>query len=203
MKKLSLVLALLLWLPSGAEARSLNGRYFMVVFGYQTIPNRAVDSHTFAAFYEGRDLEWGGGRAPATISWLPATGIVRPLGRERGRNFSLDETLAIARSRGYEVRAWGPYEITPSLYRAALGRIRVLESGRLLYKMIDGPFSPRAVNCISAVSDIAGPLHTGTDWGFAASGRVAAHFAPWVMGFPRVDGAVADLIGINAMVGRF
>jgi hypothetical protein len=157
-------------LSASAQAQSLQGRYFVVVWGYQGTTNAAVDAHTFATFYRGESLG-----SPATISWLPATRVVRARGEERGRNLSLGETLALARARKATVRAFGPYEITSETYRKALARIRELNSGRFAYTMINGGGS--AVNCILAVSAVGGPLGTGLNWGFAASSMVARHLA--------------------------
>src|SRR5437868_2845349 len=54
-----------------AETRSgLHGRYFMVVWSYQSQDNDVVKAHTFASFYSGDDLA-NGNINPATISWLP------------------------------------------------------------------------------------------------------------------------------------
>jgi hypothetical protein len=133
---------------TGQAQDNLRGRYFAVMFGYQGIGNRPVDSHTFATFINGNEIE-DGYESLATISWLPATGIVRPLNIETGKNFSLQETLDIAKRNGYEVKAWGPFEITPQLYQLALQRIQALESGYYRYKMIPALF-PRQINCVKA-----------------------------------------------------
>lgn len=184
------------------HSQSLRGRYFAVIFGYQGTPNRAVDSHTFAAFLTGEDLERGDVYDPATISWLPRTGVVRPLRKEPGRNFSLSETIDIARRNRYEVRAFGPYEITADLYRRALRQIRFLESGAVEYKMIPGPLAGNAINCIMAVSQIGGSLKTGAEWGFDASALVTQHLSPWMIRYPYPNYDVAELMGLHELVGR-
>ncbi|MBY0369912.1 hypothetical protein K2X33_04445 [bacterium] len=195
---------LLLAGTANAAAQRLDDRYFMVVFGYEGPGNRAVDSHTFASFYSGDALMRRQTRNPATISWLPATGVVRPIRREAGRNFSLEETLAIARERGYEVRAYGPYEITRDLYRRALDRIDYLNSGRVDYRMTAaGLFMPNVLNCISAVSGVLGPLNTGTLWGFAASQKVTQYLAKEVYSYPNVNYDVADAIALRYMTVRY
>jgi hypothetical protein len=122
------VVALLSGLGAEAEARvPLSGRYFVVVWGYEA-GSSPTDSHTFATFYRGDDLARGK-VGPQTISWLPATGVVQPSTIERGKNFTLGETLALARRRGYRVGAFGPYEIAAENYPRALARIRLLNSG--------------------------------------------------------------------------
>jgi hypothetical protein len=179
-------------LATGAQAQSLHGRYFVVLWGYQGADNAAEDAHTFATFYRGSGNGLSG---PATISWLPASRLVRNTGPERGRNFSLDETLALARRRKATVRAFGPYEIKADVYRRALARIRELNSGKLSYTMINGPAD--AVNCIAAVSEVGGPLGTGWAWGYAASMQVARHLSDR---YPTVDPRAAAAIRLGAHV---
>ena len=118
-----------------------------------------MKAHTFASFYRGDDLAKGNFN-PATISWLPSTGVVQLFGAEKGRNFSLAQTLGMACRAGSEVKSWGPYEIRPELYRRALRRIRLLISGRIAYSMMD--ILPSTMNCIDAAGDISRtPLDTG------------------------------------------
>jgi hypothetical protein len=176
-------------LSSDAQAQSLRGRYFVVMWGYQGPTNAAIDAHSFATFYRGIGR---GVSSPATISWLPATGIVRDRGPERGKNFSLGATLRLARRHRRTVRAFGPYEIEPKIYQRAHGRIRQLNSGKLAYTMINGP--PNAVNCILAVSAVGGPLSTGWSWGFAASRQVAQHLSS---AYPKVDPRAAAVIRVK------
>src|SRR2546429_6106123 len=68
-----------------AQARSLEGRYFVVVWAYQGASGSPTESHTFAAFYRGDDLAAANAH-PITISWLPAAGVVRFGTVERGKN---------------------------------------------------------------------------------------------------------------------
>jgi hypothetical protein len=163
----------------GGRSSEPHARYFMVVWGYQSQDNDVVKAHTFASFYSGDDL--ANGRVnPPTISWLPSTGIVNPFGIERGRNFSLAQTLSMACRAGREIRSWGPYEIRPELYRSALRRVALLRSGRIAYSMVDT--EPGALNCIDAAGDITRtPLDTGLLWGFAASSEVVRHLSPYFM----------------------
>ena len=159
---------------SGAHARSLHGRYFVVVWGYQGAGNAPKDSHTFAVFYRGDDLAAGNGHA-ATISWLPAKLVVRNGVVERGRNLSLGETLALARRRHYEVASYGPYEISRQTYAHALARIHLLNSGKIAYTMINGPAN--AMNCTAAAGSVDGPFSAGLSYGFSGSAAVANHLA--------------------------
>jgi hypothetical protein len=166
----------------------LRGRYFLVVSGFQGPDNDVVQSHTFASFYSGNDLAKGVIK-PATISWLPATGVVHLFGSERGHNFTLGQTLGMACRSGRDVRSWGPYEIKPALYQRALRRIRLLKSGRVQYSMIDT--QPSTLNCIDAAGDLtAVPLDSGIAWGFVASDEVVRHLSPY---FER-GGATVDAL---------
>lgn len=183
-----------------AEYSRMDGRFYMVIFGYQGPGNRPVDSHTFAAFYEGSRIARGQIQSPATISWLPETGIVRPLRKEMGRNFGLEETIGIAKSRGLEIQAFGPYEISRDFYLHALRQVGILNSGRFEYRMIAQPVSPLARNCIGAVSELNGFLNTGILRGVEASAKVALHFANQVLGYPQMHYDVAQYIGLNYMV---
>jgi hypothetical protein len=163
-----------------APAQSLSGRYFLVVWSYQGPDDDIVHAHTFASFYNGNDLARGVVH-PATISWLPASGVVHLFGDEKGRNFSLASTLHMACQAGRSVDHWGPFEIKHGLYLRAQRRIALLQSGRFRYEML--PSSPNAMNCIKAAGDITpDPLHTGILWGVAAGAAVTHHLSPYFVG---------------------
>jgi hypothetical protein len=155
-----------------------DGHYFMVVWAYEGPGNMPKDSHTFASFYDGDDLADNSLKVP-TISWLPESGVVHPLRIERGRNFSLAQTLAIACRSGKQLRYWGPYEITPDLYHRALARIRLLQSGRVAFSALY--FRPGTMNCVEAAGDITDtPFRPGLSWGFKATESVVRHLSPFV-----------------------
>jgi hypothetical protein len=173
------------------NAERLHGRYFVVIWGYESLGNAPGGSHTFATFYSGDDLAHGQVR-PATISWLSTTGRVRLFGIERGHNFSLAQTLAIACKTGKRVASWGPYEINVTLYRGALARIKLLNSGRVAYN--GSGLHPRGMNCIKAAGDITDtPFRPGVSWGFAASKAVVRHLSPFFKNGARINVAVARM----------
>jgi hypothetical protein len=175
---LFLVAALAAASTSQAHAAESRGRYFMVVRAYQSPDNDVVKAHTFVSFYRSDELKKANS-APPTISWLPLSGHVHIFGAERGHNFSLAQTLAIAHRGGREVKSWGPYEITPQLYRSGLRRIQLLHSGRVTYSMLG--LAPGSMNCIDAAGNLTPvPLDTGLLWGFAASSEVVHHLSPYV-----------------------
>lgn len=174
-----------------AEQSDLKGRYYLIVWSYQGPDDDVVHAHTFTSFYRGDDLAKGLLR-PATISWLPASGVVQLLGSERGRNFSLDETLQNACRAQRSVQTWGPYEIKPALYHRALQRMRLLQSGRIRYAMMNG--APQAMNCIKAAGDItAAPLDTGILWGVAAGAEVTRHLSPFFVSHGHAPGQLESL----------
>src|SRR5262245_37325313 len=156
------------------HAETLHGRFFVVVWGYEGASGDPADAHTFATFYRGDDLSHGR-VLPAAISWLPATGVVKSFGIEKGKNFALAATLALARRHDYTVAAFGPYEISAENYAHALERIRQLNSGSVAYTMINGPDG--AMNCIEAVGSVGGPISTGASYGLSASETVARHLS--------------------------
>ena len=157
-----------------ASSANLHGRFFMVVWSYQSPDNDVVKSHTFASFYSGDDLAT---RNPPTISWLPSTGVVDPFRIARGRNFSLAQTLTMACRTGREVKSWGPFEIRTELYQSALRRIQLLRSGRVAYSMMGRDHG--TMNCIDAAGNLTRtPLDTGMMWGFEATSEVVRHLSP-------------------------
>jgi hypothetical protein len=116
---------------------------------------------------------------PETISWLPATGVVRPFRIEQGRNLSSAQTLARECEGGKRVASWGPYEITPGLYRRAMSRIKLLNSRKIAFSELG--LEPATMNCIKATGDITEtPFRPGITWGFAASQAVVRHLRPFI-----------------------
>ncbi|HVX36794.1 MAG TPA: hypothetical protein VHC71_11310 [Hyphomicrobium sp.] len=186
--------------PSSAEQVSsrstLTGRYFLVVWGLQGPDNDVVDSHTFVSFYRGDELDKGIVK-PATISWLPATGVVQLFGSEKGRNFTLAQTLRMACQSGRQLKSWGPYEIEPALFQRALRRIRHLQSGHIQYSMIDT--DPGTMNCIDAAGDLTPiPFDSGIAWGFVASDAVVQHLSPYFKQSRTTDLPLKRLLTRNA-----
>jgi hypothetical protein len=179
-----------------AHSSSLQNRYFLVVWGYQGAGNPPRESHTFLTIYRGDDLAEGQ-VAPATISWFPADGGVNLVGVERGRNFSLRQTLAIACQGRKQVATWGPYEIPPALYQRVLARINLLESGRINYSALS--LRRGSMNCIEAAGDITNkPFHPLMSWGHQASEAIVRHLSPFFKDGERVNRTVARMVLWNA-----
>jgi hypothetical protein len=171
------VIAVVVVFPAHSGLPTLQNHYFLVVWGYQGAGNPPRESHTFLSVYRGDDLARGR-VAPATISWFPADGEIRLVGVERGHNFSLPQTLAMACQGQKHVATWGPYEISPALYQRALARIKLLESGRITYSALS--LRPGSRNCIEAAGDITNkPFHPLMSWGHQANRVVVRHLSPF------------------------
>lgn len=177
--------------------------YYVTFFAYQQGINLTVNkenSHTFAQFVHVQPDGAGGVTLPRddafTISWMPASGVVRPFGpAEVGEDTDLDFELR----RGAGVRnarafAWGPYRIAQSTFARATSQRDLLSSGRVLYKASGrdpisrstdylntaGSLKPAFLNCLAAVGDIGpdGGTVVGASSGRAGTQEVVDHFAP-------------------------
>lgn len=161
---IGLAMLLVLCLAGPAMATPLPAAT-MTLYGYARGPAR---SHTWAVFTRGTET--------VTISWFPVSSVPGP-----GRNLSDTETRRVAAAVRARVVVYGPYRIHGSLYQAAAKRAQVLESGAIGYSFLDRHSRPYSVNCIHAVSDLGGHVHTGTAYGPAASERVLGHLGRWIV----------------------
>ena len=173
-------------------------QYFIKVCGSQRLGNRPKFSHTYAAFIEQQvRQDESVVRRILAISWLPRSGDIKPLGPpERGRNYSLRETLAWLDQAGSTLHWESPEtEIQPGLFQSAVDRIQELERGVLQYVMIDS-FQSRphdASNCIHAVTDLPlalgtlGMTFTGILHGIQASRFVYQYLSPFYSGRSKVS----------------
>ena len=182
----AIVLACLLGIDVGSEARGQD-KYYAVIFGVQDGPNRFREAHSFATFVRVR-------RKPvqildqATISWLPASGVVDLRNRpERGTNHPLKKSLQLV-TRAQTIAQWGPFEIKEELFERAKKQDQFLRSGSIQYKAVDVVSRPAgvAVNCEHSISDIVrNPgdpfVKTGTARGHLGSFLVAEHLRSWMI----------------------
>ncbi|MCI0639714.1 MAG: hypothetical protein L0Y72_26555 [Gemmataceae bacterium] len=132
-------------------------KWYTVVFGVQDGRNRFHKAHSFATFVRARKAPKVQIVDQATISWLPASGIVdlrRP--PEKGTNHPLRKSLQDVHP-GCAIAQWGPYEIREELFVRAKRQAKFLDSGGVLYKAVDFNTRPAgvAINCEHAVIDIA------------------------------------------------
>jgi len=185
-KKTTLFSIFLAFVLSGSSAWA--DRYFVTFFSHQAGKQNPLQfSHTFATFTQVEEADQGSSGLAfkdITLSWGPASGQVRLLARpERGVNKSLGQSLSFAVNNRLNLAYWGPYEVSETFFRMAEKQRARLESGQVLYKVIDKKFRPhRAVNCFHAVSDIdtsRGLVRMGKQRGHGATQIVVAHLSPW------------------------
>jgi hypothetical protein len=157
---LPLLLSAALAAPTGPPPEHAPGaggpRFYFTLFGGQSVPFRPRTAHTWATFAKATPMVSGQLAVESfTISWLPADGPVRPLKLrpEAGKNYSLDETFAIADSQRARVSMWGPYEIDAGRYDLAASQAGFLESGAVRYRVLDTLGRNKTVaHCVHAVT---------------------------------------------------
>jgi len=191
--------------PPAVEPRPaiVPDRYFVIVFGSESVPKRGKYTHTWFTIVKATpnlDAENTYKLEVHTISWLPSSLNIRVIKfrPDCGVNLDLHRTIRFVRSKCECVALWGPYELNPAiaveLYNKTLKQIARLNSGRVLYKSLDpdrGPRSAYICNCIHAVTDLDGlARRTGyseiRNYGLAAS----ANLARVMTGSGRVDWTV-------------
>jgi hypothetical protein len=137
-----------------------NERYFMLIFGSQSVPLRPKYTHSWVTAVKVADQ--GPGQPPvveaSTISWMPATLDIHPLRFrvEPGVDLDLCTTIREMRKNGERISLWGPYEIRVGLYRKLLIQKDFMASGKFGYQCIDTVGEARrgcGSDCIHAVTD--------------------------------------------------
>ncbi len=102
-----------------------------------------------------------------------------------GRNFKLDETLALAVKAGNAVCMWGPYEISEAAFNLGVNRMRLLNEGTIKYRADDRLYRKDrvAINCFHAMAGLdklypnGGIFGTGfMMWGFNGTVRVLLEY---------------------------
>ena len=132
-------------------------RYYVLLFGSESVPKRAVLTHTWCTLV--RAPAPGGAIETHTISWMPRTLAIRPfrLSVEPGVNLDLSATMALVTGQGQRVTLYGPYEVRPSLYRRLRLQREFLMGGSVGYQGFDliGEAGRRGngSNCIHALTD--------------------------------------------------
>lgn len=176
----------------GASTAQAGQAFFVVMLAFQTVPSNPRDTHSFASYVRVSWDGYGPMEGPLsfdvkTISWLPETTVLRPLNLlgEPGHNFSLDETIHIAEGHCARVSLWGPYEIQEELFNRASERVAELESGQVLYLMLDtGHRTSQACNCIHGISSIDRRMRlriASPAWGEDASYVILERQSRWII----------------------
>src|SRR5262249_18621995 len=134
-----------------------------------------------------------------TISWLPASGVIRLLAApEPGHNLGLSETMTWAKSHDLATTSWGPFEIQKETFDRAVAQAAKLEEGKIEFKSLDGRTrSNGASNCIHVISDIlpGALLNTGTARGNSATQMLVQHFHNSMIDRERTHAWVTQYLG--------
>ncbi|WP_184209655.1 hypothetical protein [Prosthecobacter dejongeii] len=102
-----------------------------------------------------------------------------------GKSFNLEQTLRLAVNVKNAVCMWGPYEITQGGFDLGVQRLRLLESGRILYRADDRLYRKDrvAINCFHAMAGLydlypnGGIFGTGFKmWGINGTARVLLEY---------------------------
>jgi hypothetical protein len=203
-----------------AEAAPPRDRYFVMIFGSESVPKRARYTHTWATIVKAMPEAANAASyrlESQTISWMPRTLNIRPLAlrAECGVNLSLEATFRDCFAKCECVAMWGPYELDPCIATEIYGRVCAqvarLNSGCVLYKCIDpdqGPRSTYIADCIHAVTDLdrhlSRPFYNELrNYGIDASRRVVQVLASRHRIDVRQSHAwLADALGIDPRVER-
>lgn len=137
-------------------AEQPTARYYFILFGGQSVPYVPRTAHTFATFVKTTPTADGKlSVEQVTISWLPAEGPVQPLRLRSvpGKNYSLEETFAIAAKDNTRVSMWGPFETDATRYALAAVQACTLNSGAVRFRSLDSLGRNRSVqHCVHAVT---------------------------------------------------
>lgn len=154
-------------------------RYYVLLFGSESVPKRAVLTHTWGTLVR---VPAGGGDTEAyTVSWMPRTLAIRPFrfNVEPGVNLDLPATMKLVTGQGQRVTLFGPYEVEPVLYRRLRVHREFLERGTVGYQGFDlvGEAGRRGngSNCIHALTD-ADPKLGRAGYLSCGNGSDATHF---------------------------
>ena len=151
-----MILAALTFAPNASKA---NEYYYVMIFGSQTRPKQLRYTHTWAvavrASGQGSDLSKYA-LETHTISWLPRTEVVkvwrhRP---EPGENLSLEATLRLMEKDRERIIMWGPFVVDKLLYGRFIAVENRLNSGKILYRAIDGDLNLDISDCVHAVAAV-------------------------------------------------
>lgn len=157
-------------------------KYFVIVFGSQTVPPDPHYSHSFAVFIKASGPPENTTICYHTISWLSLDGHfrLRKLLPQPGRNWELHETIRFALAHDERVSAWGPYEIQPKLYFKAIRQLQKFERWNTKFKAADSGWPTfLASNCIHAISGVSGSDRlrvASPSWGETASWFVTRRY---------------------------
>lgn len=138
-----------------------NERYYIMVFGSQQAVRVPRFTHTWVTLVKvTRNRDCVDSIEAQTISWMPASLVIRPysLTTEPGINLGLHETIAEVQKHHECVSLWGPYETWSGLWKRFVIQKEFLETGALAYQCSDSfgeaARQANACNCFHAVTDM-------------------------------------------------
>lgn len=138
-----------------------------------------------------------------TISWLPADFLTNPnlcvfkgfgsrlfprmnaCPLSPGKSFNLEESIRLAVNVENAVCMWGPYEMTQGGFDVGVKRLRLLETGTIMYRADDRLYRKDrvAINCFHAMAGLydlypnGGIFGTGFKmWGINGTARVLMEY---------------------------
>jgi hypothetical protein len=163
------------------EGGTPNDRYYIMVFGSQQAVRVPRFTHTWVTMVKVTSTP---GCAPTieerTISWFPASLVVRPFARdvEPGVNLGLHETIVEIEKHHEYVSMWGPFETWHGLWKRFVTQEQFLETGALAYQCSDS-FGEAAregngCNCFHAVTDMD-PLYDRRQYPLMFFGNAASN----------------------------
>ena len=157
-------------------------RYYVLLFGGQSGLLKPTTGHVWATYVRETGCPAGARRVEEfTISWLPVTGRVRPAAvrPEPGINHTLEGTMQILCGPRSRIGLWGPYEISECRFNQAIQQKALLESGAVLYKLLDGrTHGDVAYHCLHAITaghpDVHERCRVVLRWGERAAALAAS-----------------------------
>jgi hypothetical protein len=183
------------------EAKPADGsKYYFAIFSWESTPYDPTKTHTFATAIQLKD----GKTDLATLSWFPATEVVRPVQilPEKGTNMDLEKSLDFAKKNDLRVSVWGPFEVSEKFFVAFQKHIVKFDKGEVGYR----PCSAIAVNkdtvfdCAHALENfyrkeqsIIGPLAFGDQ----ISGRIANELSGEYLGDKLAHPEVLAKLGLE------
>ena len=163
--------------PVKTPPGKLQTRYFMLIFGSESVPKRGPRTHTWMTIVKATprpdvakpydpdgDPKKYYDLLAHTISWMPRSLHIRTIKfrAEPGVNLDLHTSIRFTLNACQRVALWGPYEVNPlvaeEVYDKTVKQIALLKSGCVMYKSLDfeGAAAAWCKNCIHAVSDLDG-----------------------------------------------
>lgn len=175
---------------------------YLIVFGADSVPYKAIKAHSFAAVVTVEAMPGGTPRIVElqSLSWLPAAGRVRALAiqPEVGRNVPLGETLRDYLATGCRICVWGPYLVRPELAQMFRCRVATVESS-FEYKAACLLSRRGVCDCARSIEELVGERrYIGVfGYGAAAASVIVQKYSPWLIEPEHSHHWVGSLLGLD------